>query len=239
MNAFPCRFRNPAPISRESRASASARHSRWRKKCRGIAASSRTSTPTSSTICGVAEDPDPRQGNAAQALACRVARSVLRVPVHRDRRILALGRLDRSTRVLPAHPGRPTLCRAFLGTFISLHRHRPGRSLPHLVSARRASGRPGLGAQRADVRRWDGLGRRRQSYPSAGQLDLIQTLRPTVFIGMSSFALHLANLAEAKGIDLAAGRRCASSSARPRRYQPQSAKSSRACGARRSSMCSA
>ena len=48
---------------------------------------------------------------------------------------------------------------------------------------------------------WVGAG---NAYPSEAQLDLIQTLRPTVFIGMSSFALHLANLAEAKGIDLAA-----------------------------------
>ena len=48
---------------------------------------------------------------------------------------------------------------------------------------------------------WAGAG---NAHPSAAQLDLIQTLRPTVFIGMSSFALHLANLAEAKGIDLAA-----------------------------------
>jgi phenylacetate-CoA ligase len=49
---------------------------------------------------------------------------------------------------------------------------------------------------------WVGAG---NAFPSAAQLDLIQTLRPTVFIGMSSFALHLANLAEAKGVDLAAG----------------------------------
>ena len=49
---------------------------------------------------------------------------------------------------------------------------------------------------------WVGAG---NAFPSAAQLDLIETLRPTVFIGMSSFALHLANLAEAKGIDLAAG----------------------------------
>jgi phenylacetate-CoA ligase len=49
---------------------------------------------------------------------------------------------------------------------------------------------------------WVGAG---NAYPSAGQLELIETLRPTVFIGMSSFALHLANLAEAKGINLAAG----------------------------------
>ena len=47
---------------------------------------------------------------------------------------------------------------------------------------------------------WVGAG---NSYPSIAQLDLIQNLRPTVFIGMSSFAIHLANLAEAKGIDLA------------------------------------
>ena len=46
---------------------------------------------------------------------------------------------------------------------------------------------------------WVGAG---NSYPSIAQLDLIQNLRPTVFIGMSSFAIHLANLAEAKGIDL-------------------------------------
>ena len=49
---------------------------------------------------------------------------------------------------------------------------------------------------------WVGAG---NSYPSTAQLELIETLQPTVFIGMSSFALHLANLAEAKNIDLAAG----------------------------------
>jgi len=48
---------------------------------------------------------------------------------------------------------------------------------------------------------WVGAG---NAYPSAAQLELIQNLQPTVFIGMSSFALHLANLAEAKGINLAA-----------------------------------
>lgn len=47
---------------------------------------------------------------------------------------------------------------------------------------------------------WVGAG---NAYPSTAQLELIQSLRPTVFIGMSSFALHLANLAEAKRIDLA------------------------------------
>lgn len=48
---------------------------------------------------------------------------------------------------------------------------------------------------------WVGAG---NAMPSLAQLDLIQALRPTCFMGMSSFALHLANLAEAKGIDLAA-----------------------------------
>ncbi len=48
---------------------------------------------------------------------------------------------------------------------------------------------------------WVGAG---NAFPSRGQLELIQTLRPTCLIGMSSFALHLANLAEASGIDLAA-----------------------------------
>jgi phenylacetate-CoA ligase len=46
---------------------------------------------------------------------------------------------------------------------------------------------------------WAGSG---TSTPSALQLELIQRLKPTVWLGMSSYALHLANLAEAKGISL-------------------------------------
>jgi phenylacetate-CoA ligase len=46
---------------------------------------------------------------------------------------------------------------------------------------------------------WVGAG---NAVPSRVQLDLIGALKPTVFMGMSSFALHLANLAEAEGIDL-------------------------------------
>jgi phenylacetate-CoA ligase len=46
---------------------------------------------------------------------------------------------------------------------------------------------------------WVGAG---NAVPSAAQLELIQTLKPTVLIAMSSFALHLANLADASGIDL-------------------------------------
>jgi phenylacetate-CoA ligase len=49
---------------------------------------------------------------------------------------------------------------------------------------------------------WVGAG---NATPSLAQLELIQTLRPTCFMGMSSFALHLANLAEVQGIDLASG----------------------------------
>src|SRR5262245_48621563 len=47
---------------------------------------------------------------------------------------------------------------------------------------------------------WVGAG---NAMLSAAQLELIQVLRLICFMGMSSFALHLANLAEAKGIDLA------------------------------------
>lgn len=46
---------------------------------------------------------------------------------------------------------------------------------------------------------WAGAG---TSTPSALQLELIQRLKPTVWLGMSSYALHLANLAEARGFDL-------------------------------------
>jgi phenylacetate-CoA ligase len=47
---------------------------------------------------------------------------------------------------------------------------------------------------------WVGAG---NSVPSAVQLELIATLKPTVLIAMPSFALHLANLADAQGFDLA------------------------------------
>jgi phenylacetate-CoA ligase len=46
---------------------------------------------------------------------------------------------------------------------------------------------------------WAGSG---ASTPSALQLELIQRLKPTIWLGMSSYALHLANLAEAKGMQL-------------------------------------
>lgn len=48
---------------------------------------------------------------------------------------------------------------------------------------------------------WAGSG---TATPSVVQLDLLRTMRPTVWMGMSSYALHLANLADASGIDLAA-----------------------------------
>jgi phenylacetate-CoA ligase len=48
---------------------------------------------------------------------------------------------------------------------------------------------------------WAGSG---TTTPSALQLELIDRLRPTIWMGMSSYGLHLANLAEACGLDLAA-----------------------------------
>ena len=47
---------------------------------------------------------------------------------------------------------------------------------------------------------WAGAG---SNTPSAAQVQLIDRMQPTVFMGMSSYAIHLANLAEAQGIDLA------------------------------------
>lgn len=41
--------------------------------------------------------------------------------------------------------------------------------------------------------------------PSMLQLELIERLKPRVWIGMSSYGLHLANLADQHGVDLAAG----------------------------------
>jgi phenylacetate-CoA ligase len=47
---------------------------------------------------------------------------------------------------------------------------------------------------------WAGAG---TTTPSEVQLDLILSLRPTIVAAMPSYALHLANVAEARGIDLA------------------------------------
>lgn len=54
-------------------------------------------------------------------------------------------------------------------------------------------------ASRGITVNWAGSG---TATPSALQLELIQRLKPTIWLGMSSYALHLANLAEAKGLDL-------------------------------------
>ncbi|HET7669271.1 MAG TPA: AMP-binding protein [Burkholderiales bacterium] len=54
-------------------------------------------------------------------------------------------------------------------------------------------------ASRGITVNWAGSG---ASTPSALQIELIQRLKPTVWLGMSSYALHLANLAEAKGVKL-------------------------------------
>src|SRR3954470_15751550 len=47
---------------------------------------------------------------------------------------------------------------------------------------------------------WCGAG---SNTASDAQLELIEQLKPTIWIGMASYGLHLANLAETKGIDLA------------------------------------
>ena len=48
---------------------------------------------------------------------------------------------------------------------------------------------------------WAGSG---ATTPSVLQLELIERLKPTIWTGMSSYGLHFANLAEARGLDLAA-----------------------------------
>jgi len=47
---------------------------------------------------------------------------------------------------------------------------------------------------------WAGSG---TTTPSVMQLELIDRLKPDIWMGMSSYGLHLANLAEARGLDLA------------------------------------
>jgi phenylacetate-CoA ligase len=49
---------------------------------------------------------------------------------------------------------------------------------------------------------WAGSG---GSTPSAMQVELIDRLRPTLWMGMSSYGIHLANMADERGVDLAQG----------------------------------
>jgi phenylacetate-CoA ligase len=58
----------------------------------------------------------------------------------------------------------------------------------------RAAQREGIGVN------WAGAG---TTTPSALQIELIRRLQPDIWLGMSSYGLHLANLAETSGIDLA------------------------------------
>jgi phenylacetate-CoA ligase len=58
-------------------------------------------------------------------------------------------------------------------------------------------------ASRGITVNWAGSG---TSTPSVLQLELIQRLKPTIWLGMSSYALHLANLAEARGMELSVRR---------------------------------
>ena len=82
---------------------------------------------------------------------------------------------------------------------------------------------------------WAGAG---NTTPSAIQLQLIQDLKPTILAGMSSYCLHLGNVAAANGIDMA-GRASARSWSAPSRSPRPSARSSGACGAPRSTTASA
>jgi phenylacetate-CoA ligase len=54
-------------------------------------------------------------------------------------------------------------------------------------------------ASRGITVNWAGSG---ASTPSALQLELMQRLKPTIWLGMSSYALHLANLAEIRGVEI-------------------------------------
>ena len=47
---------------------------------------------------------------------------------------------------------------------------------------------------------WGGSG---AALPSTAQIELIRSMRPTVWMGMSSYGIHLANLADSAGFDLA------------------------------------
>ena len=202
---FLCRFRNRAPRSNESSASASAKPSRSRTRRRGIAASSMASTPTSSIrrTSGSGSRFSTRK-RCASSLTPNFCENFCVIPTITIAEYWRSGgstgqpvfypRTKDDVRYAELSWGRSFPCMG-IGPGDLCHIAFPLGVHPAGQVWARSAQMFGVGMI------WVGAG---NAYPSAGQLDLIQTLRPTVFIGMSSFALHLANLAEAKGIDLAA-----------------------------------
>ena len=156
---------------------------------------------------GMGEDPRPHQGRAPGDDDREVLRGVLHHRRAGGLRILAVRRQHGKAAVLPKTfedilYNMVGFARTFASSGIAGGRnHRTHVSTPlgvHPVGHMwaRAAQIMGMGAV------WAGSG---ASLPSVQQLALISSLEPTVWDGMSSYGLHLANLANAEGIDLAAG----------------------------------
>ena len=182
--------------------------------------------------------PDPVQGGAARARRRALPPRILRRRAQRYLRVLALGRGHRPAFLLPPQLRRHPPCHG------RLHPHLPGRRggarqpRASVVSARHPPRRPRCGARAAQLMgigvSWVGAG---AAAPSKLQLELIDRLEPTVWMGMPSYGVHLANLAEAEGVDLPPAARSNASCAPPSRCRRPSATSWRGSGAPRCSTC--
>ena len=199
----PCR--NRAPRSGASRRTASGAPSSRRGARRSTPASSTTSISTGSTIrtSGARSRSSPRTCCAASPTAISTTSSA-------SSRTTA----SRSSGAPAARPARRCSIRAASRTSAtpwsasraSINAPAARRADARMCRFRSASTRSGqmLARCATDVGiavNWAGSG---TTTPSVMQIELIDRLKPTIWMGMSSYGLHLANLAEARGLDLAA-----------------------------------
>ena len=195
--------RRSQPTSSASIASASAS----RSSARGSRLSGRSACPSSTGALHEPEsgdDPAAHQGSAAPD--SRPSASTTSSASSRAPRSSSTGApaAPPAGRFLPAlgrgHGARTPRLRARLGAD-RRHGRTTARTSPFRsacirwrISMRARAINHGIGTV------WCGAG---TNTPSETQLELIEHLKPTIWLGMASYGLHLANLAEAKGFDLA------------------------------------
>ena len=154
---------------------------------------------------GVGPDPNSRQGYPAPVVPPGVHGPALHRRKQGHCRILALRWLDPASRSSTRGPSPMWITACCRGAGPGASPRRPPGELAHIcfpigvhpagqVWARGAHG-AGVGVL------WAGAG---NAMPTKAQLELIENIRPTVLVGMPSFALHMANIADAEGVDLRA-----------------------------------
>ena len=188
----------------------------------------------------VGEDPDYRQGNPAGDPARHVRGPDGRLRPSGYRGILALGRRDGRSDLLPADGGRHALqlppARALLG----LRGRRTGRSLPHVVPLRRASGGAAVVPHRQRRGHRHRVGGRRQHDPLGNPARSPVPAAADAVDGHARATVSTSPTSQKPGASTSRAGRCASCWSARKRCRRPSGRSSSACGGwTRCATCSA